>query len=90
MNDKHKLVEPIPEEFSSYEEAADFWDSHDTTDYLDEFETVSVDAELQQRRFEVEIEENLMKVLARQAQQQGVGVNQLVNNVLRKTLEDAA
>ncbi|MDJ0687468.1 MAG: CopG family antitoxin [Xenococcaceae cyanobacterium MO_188.B32] len=90
MNDKHKLVEPIPEEFSSYEEAADFWDSHDTTDYLDEFETVSVDAELQQRRFEVEIEENLMKVLARQAQQQGVGVNQLVNNVLRKTLEDVA
>ena len=25
MSDKQKQVEPIPEEFGSYEEAADFW-----------------------------------------------------------------
>jgi predicted transcriptional regulator len=35
-----KQVEPIPEEFTSYEEAAEFWDSHDTTDYPDAFRTV--------------------------------------------------
>jgi len=32
MNNR-KRVDPIPEEFASYEEAAEFWDTHDTTDY---------------------------------------------------------
>lgn len=31
-------IDPIPEEFASYEEAAEFWDTHDTTDYPDDFE----------------------------------------------------
>ena len=29
MNNTKKPIEPIPEEFASYEEAAEFWDSHD-------------------------------------------------------------
>lgn len=90
MSDKPKKLDPIPEEFASYEEAAEFWDTHDTTDYLDDFETVPLEAELQQRRFEVQIDEDLMRVLYQQAQQQGVGVSQLVNNVLRERLEHAA
>jgi hypothetical protein len=45
MSTKAKQVDPIPDEFASYEEAAEFWDTHDTTDYLSSFETVSVDAE---------------------------------------------
>ncbi|BAZ14261.1 hypothetical protein NIES4071_61010 [Calothrix sp. NIES-4071] len=46
MNDKRKFIEPIPEEFASYEEAGEFWDTHDTTDYLEDFETVPVEASL--------------------------------------------
>ena len=34
------IDKPIPEEFASREEAAEFWDAHDTTDYPDSFETV--------------------------------------------------
>ena len=49
MSDKGKQGDPIPEEFTSYEEAADFWDTHDTTDYPDSFETVSVEAEFRHR-----------------------------------------
>jgi len=30
-------VDPIPDEFTSYDEAAEFWDSHDTMDYPDGF-----------------------------------------------------
>ena len=37
MKNKKNQIEPIPEEFESYEEAAEFWDTHDTTDYLDFF-----------------------------------------------------
>jgi len=38
---KRKQIDPIPEEFSSLEDAADFWDTHDTTDYPQIFRTVS-------------------------------------------------
>lgn len=57
MSDKQKQIDPIPEEFASYEEAAEFWDTHDTTDYPDSFETVSAQSELKRRRYEVEIDE---------------------------------
>ena len=50
-------VDPTPEHFNTYEEAAKFWDTHDTTDYLDEFRTVQVTADLRARHFEIEIEE---------------------------------
>ncbi len=90
MNNKPNAVDPIPEEFSSYEAAAEFWDNHDTTDYLDDFETVSLEAELQQRHFEVEIDEDIMEVLSQQAQKKGVAISQLVNDVLREKLEKAA
>ena len=38
---KLKKKEPIPD-FKSYEEEADFWDTHDLTDYWDEFKPVKV------------------------------------------------
>ena len=37
-------VDPIPEQFANYDDAADFWDTHDTTDYLDQFTTIEVTA----------------------------------------------
>ena len=38
---KPKQIDPIPDEFSSYEEAGKFWDSHDTTDYPGAFRTIT-------------------------------------------------
>ncbi|MBO1351585.1 MAG: hypothetical protein EBE86_031360 [Hormoscilla sp. GUM202] len=50
-------------EFASYEEAADFWDTHDTTDYLDSLETVSLETvDMKLRQFEVEVDADLIKV----------------------------
>lgn len=40
MSDKPKRIDPIPDEFSSYEEAAEFWDSHDLTDFEADLEEV--------------------------------------------------
>jgi len=37
---KLKQPDPIPQEFSSYEEAGGFWDTHDTTQYANIFKTV--------------------------------------------------
>jgi len=60
MNNRKKHVDPIPDEFASYEEAAAFWDTHDTTDYPEAFQTVEVQGELRQRHYEVEIDEDLI------------------------------
>jgi predicted HicB family RNase H-like nuclease len=90
MSDKQKQIDPIPEEFAGYEEAAEFWDTHDTTDYLDNFETVAVETELKRRRYEVEIDEELMKVLTEQAQKRGIAVSQLVSEVLKEKIRPTA
>ncbi len=86
MTDKQKVIDPIPAEFASYEEAAEFWDTHDTTDYLDNFETVSVQTELKNRRYEVEIDADLMPVLSKQAHTRGVKVSNLVSDLLREKI----
>jgi len=83
MNDKHKQVDKIPEEFASLEEAAEFWEAHDTTDYPDSFETVKAEAKLEKRRFEVEIDADLMPELTEQAHSRGVQVSRLVSDLLR-------
>ncbi len=90
MNNKSKQVDPLPDEFSSYEEAAEFWETHDTTDYPDSFETVAVQSELKRRRYEVEIDEELMNVLAELAQRRGVAVSELVSGMLREKIRPAA
>lgn len=90
MPDKRKVIDPIPQEFADYEEAAAFWETHDTTNYPDDFETVSVQVELKKRRYEVEIDEDLIPVLSEQAQNRGVRVSRLVSDLLRDRLRPTA
>lgn len=90
MNDKQKAIDPIPDEFASYEEAAEFWDAHDTTDYPESFETVAVETELKTRRFEIEIDADLMPALSEQAHNRGVKVSRLVSEMLREKMRPAA
>ena len=85
-----KRVEPTPDNFESYEAAADFWDTHDTTDYLDEFRTVKAKTELRRRHFEVEIDEQVAKALQAQAKEKGVKISDLASSLLRQQLGMAA
>lgn len=79
-----------PEQFGDYDEAAEFWANHDTTDYLDEFRTVDLKGELRERRFEVEIEEDVVKALQHKAKEQGLSLNDLASALLREKLNEAA
>ena len=90
MSDKRKQGDPIPDEFTSCEEAADFWDTHDTTNYPESFETVSVEAEFKQRRYEVEIDEETMKALNEQAEKRGLPVSNVLSELLREKIRPAA
>jgi len=83
---REKHVDPIPEEFASYEEAAGFWDTHDTTDYPDAFSTVEVVAKLRGRYYEIEIEADVAQTLRAQARKKGIPVGQLASELLREQL----
>ena len=85
-----KRVDPIPEQFADYDEAAEFWDTHDTTDYLDQFRTLEVTAEFRGRRFEIEIEESVAKALQAKAKTRGVTADRLASELLRRQLDLAA
>jgi hypothetical protein len=90
MNGK-KRIEPIPEEFNSYEEAAEFWEVHDITDYPDAFQTVEIeDTELRQRFYEVEIAEDIIKILSEQARKRRISVSCLVSDMLRQQIHSVA
>lgn len=89
MKARKKRVDPIPEEFASYEEAAEFWDTHDTMDYPDAFRTVDVVAEFKRRYYEVEIEDDVAQALRARAQRKGVPVRRIASDMLRQQLSIA-
>jgi predicted phosphatase len=87
---QQKHVDPIPDEFASYEEAAEFWDTHNTTDYPELFQTVDVKAEFRRRHYEVEIDEDVIEVLREQARTRGVTISRLASDMLRQQISPTA
>jgi hypothetical protein len=47
---KRKHIDPLPDEFASYEEAGEFWDTHAITDYPEMIRVVEPDSRSQKRR----------------------------------------
>jgi hypothetical protein len=87
MPNSGKRVDPIPDEFATYEDAAAFWDTHDTTDYPDAFQTVDVEeVALRQRRYEVEIDEDVVRMLQEQARKRALPISRLASEILRQQL----
>jgi hypothetical protein len=82
-----KTRDKLPEEFSSYEEAGQFWDTHESTDYLDQMTPVEFDARLERRRFEIEVDEDIAALLRKRAVSERLPVSKLANDLLRKELE---
>ncbi len=86
MTTQKKIIDPIPEEFGSYEEAAEFWDSHDTTQFLADSIPVKVKGELRERRFEIEIDSAVASILRQEAKRRKVTPSRLANDLLRQRL----
>ena len=53
MKNTDKNVDPLPDEFATEEEAAEFWDSHSITDYEEFLEPVDLEVALERRHFEI-------------------------------------
>jgi hypothetical protein len=75
---KAKQLDPIPDSFSSIEEAADFWDEHSLADYWEQTQEVKdVRINLVRRHFRVDSQ--LARKINRIAQQRGISSETLVN-----------
>ena len=84
---KRARIDPIPEEFPSLEGAADFWDTHDTTDYLDQTKPVSdLEFRIERRQYLVALEPTLARKLTAAARQRGISSEALLNLWLSERL----
>ncbi len=81
--------DPIPEDFGSEEVAAAFWDSHSLADYEDLLESADVDVAIQRRRFEIEVEEGVFRVLTERAKAAHTSVTDLASQILKEKLVTA-
>ena len=81
MGDKHKFQrDELPDEFSSLEEAGEFWDTHSTADYDDIFEPVEFEVDLPPRAGKrIRLAQDLVVKIGAAAKQQGVSMEVLVN-----------
>ena len=86
MESGKRRRDELPDGFSSYEEAGGFWDTHDSTDYLDQMTPVRMDARIERRHFEVEIDEDVAALLRNRAASEHVPASKLANDLLRKEL----
>jgi hypothetical protein len=86
MKSESKKKDSLPETFSSYEEAGEFWDTHDSTDYLEYLIPVEAEVKLMRRHYEIEIEEEVMKALEERASSQNIPAEKLANDLLKKQL----
>jgi hypothetical protein len=78
VGNKKKQRDPIPENFSSTDEAAEFWDTHSIADYWDQTREVKdVRINLVRRHFRIDAE--LARKIDHIARQRGVSAETLVN-----------
>jgi predicted HicB family RNase H-like nuclease len=78
-----------PPVFDSYEEIADFWDSHSLSDYWDQTEPVELEmAPEARRRFLISVDREVIGRVQRLAKSRGVSLESLVNLLLEQRLQE--
>ena len=73
--------------FETYEEAAEWFDTHDMSDYEDKLSPVDFNFDLRKNREWVELEREIAKSVRKLAKKQNIPTRKLVNELLRDRLE---
>ena len=74
-----KQRDPLPEHFNSLEEAAEFWDTHDSADYEDYMRDIEYEVSIKRRVYLVELNNELYDKVRVIAQEKGIPAEALVN-----------
>ena len=75
---KKQAIEPIPDEFGTIEEAAEFWDTHSLANYWNQTHEVEIEVHAPHRQW-IPLAADLASQTAERARQEGVSVETLVN-----------
>ncbi len=86
MRGTNRLIDPLPEEFRSPEEAPEFWETHSITDYEEFLEPVNLDVDIRRRHFEIEVDEENSVALRETAQKEQKPIRQLASEILKERL----
>ena len=73
--------------FKTYEEAADWFDTYDMTDYEDKMQPVDFRFDLRKNRDWVELEREIARSIRELAKKQRIPTRKLVNELLKEGLE---
>ena len=80
----------LPEDFHTLEELSDFWDTHSSADYEEVREPVEVEIDLSSSKVYCPVAKDLLRQVRRQARQQGVSTETLINLWLQEKLRASA
>lgn len=73
--------------FKTYEEAADWFDTHDMADYEDQMRPVDFSFDLRKNRDWVELEKDIARNVRELAKKQRIPTRRLVNELLKEGLD---
>lgn len=83
-----KAKEPLPE-FKSRQEMAEFWDTHDFTDYMDEFKPVKVRfAKKLSEGINIRLDPETLQELRKRASEKGIGPTTLARMWILERLRE--
>jgi len=87
--ERNEIKEPLPEEFTSLEKAAEFWETHSLDQYWDETKDAEIEVRMPLSR-RVTVASELFEQLAIKSQQEGISVETLVNLWIAEKLRSSS
>ena len=75
-------------QFRTYEKAAEWFDTHDMSDYQDQMKPVDFHFDLRKNRDWVELDRDVAKSVRKLAKKQSIPIRKLVNEWLKERLEN--
>jgi hypothetical protein len=71
--------DPVPEHFKTMEDAAEFWDTHDSAKYEDYMKDVEFEVDIKRRTYLISLDSELYQKVRAIARKKGVPAEKLVN-----------
>lgn len=91
MENVKTVVDPLPETFDSFEEMADFWDTHDVTDYAEYLAPVGMTiADHPRSEYVITLSDAEDDLLQRATEQEGMPLTALINAWVQEKLQEYA
>ena len=84
-------IDPLPETFDSFEQMADFWDTHDVTDYAEYLTPVEMTiAEHPVTEYVITLSDTQDHLLQRATEREGIPLTALINAWVQEKLQKYA